>query len=100
MESVETEEERIEASLQEIRGWRTLLAIAMFAWIPFAVIAALLFGIHTFMYMGVCYFIILQIVNFRLNLLRCPKCGERFQSLFWGLWVHKCQNCGLPITKG
>ena len=95
-----TEEERIEARLQEIRDWRTLMWVGMLAWIPLGVTSALLLGIHPLIYIGTCYFVILEIGHMRLMLLRCPKCGERFHSLFWKLWMWKCQNCGLPLHKG
>lgn len=49
--------------------------------------------------LGIGWFVVSVYNGFRLQLLRCPRCGEWFSATWWynlSVLARKCVHCGLP----
>lgn len=56
-------------------------------------------ALFVFAPLGISWFAICAYNGFRLQLFRCPRCGEWFSATWWynlSILARKCVHCGLP----
>ena len=101
-ESRMTEEERIEAGLEEIRGRRALRLLFFVGGVPYGLLTHWILNAGIFWYAWGFYLLSFFVINVFASIARCPKCSKVYQwaGAFSNPWTQKCMNCGLPLRKG